>query len=167
MWPVKRRVFISYHHASDQAYYDSLSRLFELQYEVIQDGSLDRMLDSDDCEYVMRRIRERYITGSSCTLVLCGPETPWRKYVDWEIKATLDKEHGLIGVALPTIRQNVQGQRLVADRLHDNIQSGYAQWVEWFQLQQGPTYLQGIIEQANARPKWAIQNNRPLRQRNG
>jgi hypothetical protein len=46
----------------------------------------------------MQRIRDKHITGTSCTIVLCGSLTPWRKYVDWEIKATLDKEHGLIGI---------------------------------------------------------------------
>jgi len=49
----------------------------------------------------MRGIRENFITGTSCTIVLCGAQTHLRKYVHWEIKATLDKEHGLIGVNLP------------------------------------------------------------------
>jgi len=48
----------------------------------------------------MQRIRDKYITGTSCTIVLCGPQARWRKYIDWEIKAALDKEHGLIGVWL-------------------------------------------------------------------
>lgn len=37
-------------------------------------------------------------------MVLCGAEAPQRKFVDWEIKATLDKEHGLIGINLRPIR---------------------------------------------------------------
>ena len=90
--PVKRKIFVSYHHDNDQAYYNEFSRFFSDQYDAIQDSSLDRLIDSDDTEYVMRRIRENYITGTSCTVVLCGPQTRWRKYVDWEIKATLDKQ---------------------------------------------------------------------------
>src|SRR5712671_172295 len=31
-----------------------------------QDNSVERRIDSDDVEYVMRRIRENYVTGSSC-----------------------------------------------------------------------------------------------------
>ena len=77
--------------------------VFADDYEVIQDNSVEREIDSNDAEYVTRRIREDFITGSSCTVVLCGAETPQRKFVDWEIKATLDKEHGLIGINLPTI----------------------------------------------------------------
>ena len=87
---VKRRVFISYHHDSDQEYYAKFSSVFSAGYEAIQDESLLRLFDSDNPDYVIRRIREKHITGTSCTIVLCGPQTRWRKHVDWEIKATLD-----------------------------------------------------------------------------
>lgn len=100
---VRRKVFVSYHHGGDQAYYNAFSKTFHSTYDVITDNSLEREVDSDDVDYVMRRIREDYITGSSCTIVLVGKETYARKYVDWEIKATLDKQHGLIGVQLPTL----------------------------------------------------------------
>jgi hypothetical protein len=104
--PVKRKVFISYHHAADQAYYDTFSRTFSNAYDVITDNSLIRGVESDVAEYIMRRIRENYITGSSCTVVLVGRDTWRRKYVDWEIDATLQKEHGLIGIQLPTLPIN-------------------------------------------------------------
>src|SRR5207253_16569 len=80
--------------------------IFSASYDVITDNLLDRAVGSDDVEYVMRRIRENYITGSSCTLVLVGRDTWGRKYVDWEIDATLQKEHGLIGLQLPTLPLN-------------------------------------------------------------
>ena len=86
---VKARVFVSYHHRGDQAYYDMFSRTFGGIYEMIEDHSLDHEVDSDNADYVMRVIREQYITGSSCTIVLCGADTWGRKHVDWEIKATL------------------------------------------------------------------------------
>ena len=98
----KRSIFVSYHHGGDRNYYEAFSRLLADTYEVIQDNSVERQIDSDNLEYVYRRIREEYLTGSSCTVVLCGEVTPWRKFVDWEIKATLDKEHSLIGINLPT-----------------------------------------------------------------
>ena len=100
--PVKHRVFVSYHHGGDQAYYNKFSQAFHDTYDVIYDTSLDRRLDGDNVDYVMRGIRENYITGSSCTIVLVGAKTWGRKYVDREIKATLDAGHGLIGVHLPT-----------------------------------------------------------------
>jgi len=81
----KRKIFISYHHGGDQAYYDAFSRVFGGIYDVIYDNSLERKVDSEDTTYVMRRIREHYVTGSSCTVVLVGRDTWGRKYVDWEI----------------------------------------------------------------------------------
>jgi hypothetical protein len=96
----KRSVFISYHHAHDEYYYDWVSRQFSETYKIIRDNSIEDPFESENSEYVMRKIREDHITGSSCTIVLCGPQTWKRKYVDWEIKATLDKNHGLIGVEL-------------------------------------------------------------------
>lgn len=72
MKPIRRKVFVSYHHGGDQAYYDEFSRFFHDQYEAIRDNSLERLIQSDDTEYVMRQIREQYITGTSCTIVLIG-----------------------------------------------------------------------------------------------
>ena len=59
----------------------------------------------------MRRIRERKITGTSCTVVLIGKCTWARRYADWEIAATLrnntnDPRGGLIAVQLPSAQQN-------------------------------------------------------------
>src|SRR2546422_11089305 len=129
--PIKRKIFNSYHHGGDQQYYDAFTRAFADTYEIIFDNSLERRIDSDNINYVIQRIRDNYVTGSSCTIVLCGAETPWRKYVDWEIKATLDMKHGLVGVNLPSNRQNANGRYTVPDRLHDTIQSGYAVWTDW------------------------------------
>lgn len=127
---VKRKVFVSYHHGADQPYYNCLSSVLADTYDVIYDNSLERQIDSDDVDYVMRRIREDYVTGSSCTLVLCGLHTPVRKYVDWEIKATLDKQHALIGVKLPMLQIINDGCDKPA-RLQDNVTSGYAKWIWW------------------------------------
>ena len=110
-------MFVSYHHGGDRAYYDAFSQLFDASYDVIQDNSVEREIDSDDAEYVIRRIREDFITGSSCTVVLCGTDTPKRKFVDWEIKATLDKEHGLIGINLPANPRLLNGNVTVPNRL--------------------------------------------------
>lgn len=128
---VRRKVFVSYHHGGDQAYYDAFSQAFHDTYDVIYDNSLERSIDSDNVDYVMRRIRENYIQGSSCTVVLVGKETHARKYVDWEIKATLDAGHGLIGVQLPTAPVTSQNTVTVPERLNDNIKSGYALWLPW------------------------------------
>jgi len=165
--PIKRRIFISYHHDSDQWYYNEFSRFFAYGYEAIKDNSLDRLIDSDNTDYVIRRIREKYITGTSCTIVLCGPQTRWRKYVDWEIKATLDRKHGLIGIKLPNNPADPQGRYHKPDRLQDNVDTGYAVLLNWNELNKRPEFLKGTIEIANNKSSILIANNRDLRKRNG
>jgi len=163
--PPRRKIFVSYHHDNDQNYYDAFSKQFNDTYEAVHDNSVDREIESNDPEYIIRRIREDYISGTSCTLVLCGSETPLRKYVDWEIKATLDKQHGLIGVNLPNSKRSNQEKVIVPSRLHDNIQSGYALWINWSALT--VNNLKRYIEVANNKPTNLIVNTRELKSRNG
>lgn len=164
---VKRKVFVSYHHGGDQPYYDAFAKHFCDTYDVLSDNSLDRIIDSEDVDYVMRRIREDHIRGSSCTVVLVGRDTPLRKYVDWEIMATLETDHGLIGVQLPSAPLTPNNTVNVPARLSDNINSGYALWLSWSQLTGGAQQLADYIEQANARDKSLIVNSRERRLRNG
>lgn len=162
---VKRKIFVSYHHGGDQNYYNKFTEVFSDQYEVIYDNSLERAVDSDNPDYVMRRIRENYISGTSCTVVLVGGETPNRKYVDWEIYATLEKLHGLIGLQLPTAK--MQGSNvIVPSRLHDNITSGYATWLQWAPTIMYPSHFPATIEAANARAANLIRNDRERMSRN-
>jgi hypothetical protein len=165
--PAKRKVFVSYHHGADQIYYDVFSKTFCDDYDVVTDNSLERRIDSEDVNYVMQRIRDEYVTGSSCTIVLVGKDTWGRKYVDWEIKSTLEKEHGLIGVQLPTAPITSQNTVTVPDRLNDNIQSGYALWISWQDITASVRSCTQFIEQANARDKKLIVNTRERRLRNG
>jgi hypothetical protein len=164
----RRKVFVSYHHTNDKQYYEQFMGMFDASYEVVADNSVRNTINSDNSDYVIRAIRERYITGSSCTIVLCGPHTPWRKFVDWEIKATLDAQHALIGVLLPNCPRNPEhGLYLVPDRLHDNIESGYALWESWPTILGAGYAVKHWIEAALARPKHLIRNNRMLMSCNG
>ncbi len=163
---VKHQIFVSYHHGEDQANYDAFSKAFHDTYDVIYDKSLERQIDSDNVDYVIQRIRDNYITGTSCTIVLVGKETWGRKYVDWEIKATLDKEHGLIGVCLPSAPRTPENKITVPDRLNDNIQSGFALWLSWQQIMADASQLQQYVATAKARDKKLIVNTRERRLRN-
>lgn len=95
----RRKVFVSYHHGLDQSYYDKFVEVFDERLDLVIDGSLERRIGSDDVEYTRRAIRERFLTGTSATLVLCGNQTPQRKYVDWEIYSTLRLGHARWGVS--------------------------------------------------------------------
>lgn len=163
---IKPRVFVSYHHKLDQAYYDSLSRAMSGTYSMVSDNSLDRTIDSDNVEYVMRQIREQFLTGTSCTIVLCGLQTPQRKYVDWEILATLQKGHALVGLRLPQLQIINNGCAKPA-RLQDNINSGYAVWGQYQDAIADPAYLSSLVHAARAKSKTLIDNSRQRKLRNG
>jgi hypothetical protein len=157
------KIFISFHHGGDQSYYDAFSKAFHDNYDVIYDNSLERRIDSESVDYVMRRMRENYINGSSCTIVLVGRDTWGRKYVDWEIKATLDAQHGLIGVHLPNAARY---KIIVPARLHDNIESGYATWLSWQDITLSARQLERHIADAKSRSAKLIVNTRERRLRN-
>lgn len=134
--------------------------------DVLTDRSLERARDSQDPEYIMRYIRENHLTGASTLIVLCGLETPYRKFVDWEISAGLRQGMALLGVKLPDLTVVNDGCSK-PPRLQDNIDSGYASWVWWENLTASAATVSHWIEDANARPKDRIVNNRERRYRNG
>jgi hypothetical protein len=156
---------VSYHHDNDQYYYNLFTASFSQSYDIFTDRSLREAIESQNAEYIKRTIREDYITGSSLTVVLCGAETWKRKFVDWEIHATLLKQHALLGILLPTFRYNYAGRCIVPHRLFDNIQSGYAHWIAW---PQSTGDLQSAINVAirNAERTWFIDNRREQMHRN-
>lgn len=160
----KPKVFVSYHHENDQWYYDRFTSLFDGGYDIITDTSIERLIDSEDKDYQQQVIRERHITGSSITVVLCGAETWKRRWVDWEIDMTLNKEHALLGIALPTAVKGDRGGIIVPDRLYANIQSGYAHWIGWTE---DPKVLRVAIENARNRAQQTrlIANSAPRMER--
>jgi len=162
---VKPRVFVSYHHALDQGWYDQFTSLFSGTYEAVTDCSVRQQIDSEDPEYIERRIRENHIHGTSCTIVLCGAQTPKRKYVDWEIYATLYKQHGLLGIILPSLQPNHDNKYIVPDRLHANIESGYATWMRW---SNSPVDLRAGVDRARqlSSNSTRIRNSEPKMRRN-
>ena len=95
----------------------------------------DDFIDSDDRDYVMRRIREKYLTDSTVTIVLIGKCTAKRKYVDWEIASTLrndpqNKRSGLLGINL----RSIENRELSPPRLDDNLggDDPYAIYKNWY-----------------------------------
>jgi hypothetical protein len=163
--PKRRKVFVSYHHGGDQWFCDEFSRIFHDRWESLYDNSLERQIDSDDTRYVMQRIRDNHITGTSCTIVLIGAKTHERKYVDWEIKATLDKQHGLLGVVLPTHCKTYDGKIIVPERFHNNVNSGFATYLHWEQLTEET--LKSAVNAAAASATVLIDNSLAMKARNG
>lgn len=159
-WPVRpprRKVFISYHHENDQYWYNLFSTFFSDTLDLFYDNSLDREEDSTNAEYLNRKIREEYIFGTSLTIVLCGPETWKRRWVDWEIHATLEYKHGLMGIILPTCATYYDyityvTRYRVPQRLAENLASAYAIWTHWIT---DANILKNHIEEAVRRSAFA------------
>jgi hypothetical protein len=137
----RHNVFVSYHHANDQAYRDHFERLFAQMYDVmvsksVQIGEIDQNLKT---ETVRQKIRDEYLRNSTVTVVLIGSQTWQRKHVDWEIASSIrqtqyNSRSGLLGIILPTYPRNDQSEYdpyTIPPRLYDNIQCGFAKIYNW------------------------------------
>lgn len=105
---MKHKVFISYHHANDQVYKESLLRLNE-QHDLFIDASVDTGdIDEDlDDETIRQKIRDEYLRDSTVTILLVGLETKRRKHIDWEIYSSMyngkvNKQSGVLVINLPS-----------------------------------------------------------------
>jgi hypothetical protein len=106
---VRHIVFISYHRTDVDEAREFVGTFAEERNVFIARALGEDMpqdiIDSDDPEYVMGRIRDLYLKNSTVTIVLVGKCTWSRKYVDWEIQSSLRHgetvtPNGLIGIAL-------------------------------------------------------------------
>lgn len=157
------KAFISYHHVNDQKRADYL----KTQYgnDIFIDRSLGQPFpDYMSDEEILAKIRQDYLKDSTVTVVLVGSETYKRKWVDWEIYASLRPygertRNGLLGIRLP-------GATTLPARLQDNVDSGYAVLMDWENIS---WQLESKIDEAFKNREFAslINNTRPLRQRNG
>ena len=124
--PSMRRCFISYHHADElevKKFLDTYSNAEAFTHRALGMGMESDIVDSPDTDYVMRRIREKYMWNTSVTIVLVGQNTWKRRYVDWEIAASLrsgfgNPANGLLGIKLPSYAFGIQQYPY---RLNDNL----------------------------------------------
>ncbi|GAB5489593.1 MAG: TIR domain-containing protein [Parasphingorhabdus sp.] len=110
MVSVRRKCFISYHH-QDQMAVDKFVRDFDHSLDTFFSRGLgqemtDEIINSQNTDYVMSRIRERFLKDSTVTIVLMGKCTWARRYIDWEIQSSLRQgqystPNGLLGIKLP------------------------------------------------------------------
>ena len=123
----RRKCFLSYHAEDTAAVEEFIERFSDIFIpKAIGVRYTDDFINSKDSDYIMRRLREKYLTDSTVTIVLVGKCTAKRKYVDWEIASTLrndenNKRSGLLGINLwrsrgmheppPRLAANVNGTR--------------------------------------------------------
>ena len=148
---VRHKTFISYHH-DDQEEVDKFIETFDHDRDVFiaravgSDQTMDELIDSDDDDYVMRRIREDHIGDSTVTLVFIDKHTWSRKFVDWELAASLHQgpkaglPNGVLAILSPEL-----SEAILPDRFVDNWESGYA---KFYPYPKSRTQLSKWIDQA-------------------
>ena len=134
---VRHKTFISYHH-DDQEEVDQFIETFDHDRDVFiaravgSDQTMDELIDSDDEEYVMRRIREDYVQDSTVTLAFIGKNTWSRKFVDWELAASLHQgpkaglPNGVLAILSPGL-----SEAILPDRFVDNWETGYGKFYSY------------------------------------
>ena len=167
---IKRKVFISYYHG-DQNEVDKFVRDFSSVFIPktvgVRDGDFE--FDSTNPEYIMRKIRENKLSDSTVTIVLIGNCTHSRRYVDWEVKASLQRgqtlPNGLIAINLPYMGNNGNLPPRVEDNIIRNNQGIDVGYARYYQYPSTREQLSRWIEDAyKARTNRAdlIKNNRDM-----
>ncbi len=145
--PMSHKCFISYH-ADDKQAVENFCKKFSgsfIHRGITMQGDI---INSNDTNYVMQRIRQLYLQDSTVTIVLIGKCTWARKFVDWEIQASLRKPangypNGLVAIQL------WQSYNSLPNRMLLNVSSGYA---KFYKYPSSSIVLTNIIDEAfNAR----------------
>ena len=170
--PATQKVFLSYHH-DDQRWKDKFVKWFgdDIVDESVEYGDIDN--ENRTLEAILQEIREDYISDATVTVVLIGPCTWQRKYVDWEIVSSLrdtrsNPRCGLMGILLPNhpdARKGKYDPRRVPPRLADNVhgKDPYAKIYDW--TSDGRT-MRSWVDEAFARQEGTPPNNGRRRFRN-
>lgn len=171
----RRKCFISYHH-DDRIEVEDFIQKFDHDQDVLIARGIGAsmsgdILDSTNEVYIKSKIREKYLRDTTVTIVLVGRQTWGRKFVDWEVAASLRNTltanaSGLLAITLPSVA-NYDARKLPA-RVADNVDGadGYARW---WKYPSDAVELGEMIEAAyDARISRASlrDNNRSLRVRN-
>lgn len=161
--------FVSYHHDYDQDYINRFRSINRGR--TVSDFSLKNDISHLEEETIYQKIRSR-MRNCSVTIVLIGERTGHRKWIDWELWASLRpyrhptdikksfKPNGLLAIYLPNCYSYS-----IPDRLQDNIDSGYAIEMHWNYLKRD---LDKKLRQsiANRNKLHLIDNSREQKGRN-
>ena len=135
----RRKVFVSFHN-EDLGHKDKFVNMLDdrIVDKSVRDGDIDKRLKVAE---IRRQIRDDFIADATVTVVLVGCCTWQRKYVDWEIGASLTKtKHndrcGLLGIQLPShpnYGEDNYDPRLIPPRLARNLdgENPFATIYDW------------------------------------
>lgn len=169
----RHKCFVSYH-VDDVAEVETFLTDFGTEFIPRSVGvtEADDFVDSDDTDYIKRKIREKYLTDSTVTIVLLGSCTWGRKFVDWEVSSSLrndtsNKRSGLLVYPLPSMNNTAT----LSDRIKDNhVQGDLAKsYARYMSYPTTTTMIRNQIELAfgdRDTKGHLVNNSRALRQRN-
>lgn len=135
----RHKVFVSFH-SEDLGRRDEFVNMLDgyIVDRSVRDGDIDETLKVAE---IRRQIREDFIADATVTVVLVGCCTWQRKYVDWEIGASLiDRDNngrcGLLGILLPShpnYEEDDYNPRLMPPRLAANLdgENPFAALYDW------------------------------------
>jgi hypothetical protein len=171
----RHKTFISYHHADEDEVSDFINA-FDHDHDVLISRGIGAamagdVIDSTNPDYIKQRIRDLYLRTSTVTLLMVGSQTWGRRFVDWEIAASLrntstSSRNGLVAITLPSVAE--LSSRKLPERVSDNVsgEEGYAKWMKY---PKSASSLARIIDDAFTRRvthSALVDNSRALRSRN-
>lgn len=168
----RRKCFISYHHDDEDEVQHFIQTFDHSRDTLIARGIGASMpgdiINSTNDEYIKSRIREKYLKGTSVTIVLIGRCTWARRFVDWEVAASLRNtsttpRNGLMAITLPSAADHWNKQ--LPPRVSDNVDGNFG-YAKWWTYPTSSTGLATMIEEAFAlrsARSHLVDNSRPLR----
>lgn len=136
----RRKVFVSFHDA-DSKWRRKFTKLMEGRIADYSVKGGDISIKGRPIEDILREIREKHIANATVTVVLIGPCTWRRRFVDWEIHASIrctnaNPRTGLLGIVLPCHPEYGKAsmdEHLLPPRLADNIKADrpFARVYDW------------------------------------
>ncbi|RKI09908.1 hypothetical protein D7Y15_22940 [Corallococcus sp. AB030] len=149
----KRRVFVSFYGGDEAEVLQFVSRWADrsgvFTPRILHDAYNGVFVDSNDTEYVIGRIRREFIGDSTVTMLLLGKCTHGRRYVDWELKASLRQgatysPNGLLAISLPSAPERLY----LPERFKKNWASDNSKYARWYGPPSSAEQLSGWIEDA-------------------
>lgn len=137
------KCFLSYN-AADKTAVDDFCEKYSGSFIRRGMNMVDDIIDSTNTDYVMRRIRELYLQDSTVTIVLIGRCTWARRFVDWEVQASLrnpadSDPNGLVAVQL------WESYNMLPNRVQLNVDSGFA---KFYKKPSNSVSLERMIDEA-------------------
>ena len=127
---MKHKCFISFK-KEDEGYKKEIQRWNEDNKVEMIDKSLNEAIDSANPDYVMRKIREDYLSDSTVTIFLIGTKSAEalgakeQQFIKRELQASLydgdgNTRNGILGVVLPNMYDAIYKGTYVCSTCHKN-----------------------------------------------